>query len=224
MSRCRNFPALILLWSILSILTFGADELKTIPVKSRQMVKVFDATGHAAKMARFEKDGSGWKQVGASWRVVIGRNGLGKEREGDGRTPTGIFGLGEVYGNRVVETPMPFFLTADRKLICVDDAASRYYNRIVDRSRIVKDFGSFEEMYREDGLYDIVVTLGYNTQHEPGRGSCIFLHIANGDRPTAGCIAMTKERLEALVKWLDPKKRPVVVIERWRPAARFAMR
>jgi len=186
------------------------------------MVEVFDAQGHRAKMARYEKDGSGWKRVGGAWSVVVGRNGLGKEREGDGKTPVGIFPLGDVYGYRGVETAMPFFLTSDRHLICVDDTASRYYNRIVDRTRIVKDYESFEEMRRKDDLYEIVITVGYNASNRPGKGSCIFLHIAAGDRPTAGCVAMPKERLEALVKWLDPKKRPVIVIERWMPAARFA--
>jgi len=186
------------------------------------MLKVFDAAGHRAKMARFEKDASGWRQVGGAWPVVVGRNGLGKEKEGDGTTPVGIFPLTDVYGYGKTDTAMPFFLTADRRLICVDDTASRYYNRIVDRTRIVKDYGSFEDMRRDDDLYEIVVTVGYNPANTPGRGSCIFLHVANGDRPTAGCIAMKKEALQKVVKWLDPKKRPVIVIERWSPAARFA--
>ena len=186
------------------------------------MVKVFDAAGHTAKMVRYEKHGSEWRQAGDAWRVVIGRNGLGKEREGDGKTPVGIYRLGDVYGYRAVETAMPFFLTADRKLICVDDAASRYYNRIVDRTRIVEDFSSFEEMRRKDDLYEIVVTVGYNPGNEKGKGSCIFLHIANAEKPTAGCIAMSREKLALLAKWLDPQKRPVIVIERWKPSARFA--
>ncbi|WP_201352882.1 L,D-transpeptidase family protein [Hydrogenimonas urashimensis] len=186
------------------------------------MVKLYDALGHTAMMARFEKRQEAWRQVGEPWRVMVGRNGLGKEREGDGKTPTGIFLLEDVYGYRQTATKMPFFLMADDNLICVDDTRSRYYNRIVDKRRVVKDFGSYETMHREDGLYEIVVTMGYNREKTPGKGSCIFLHIANGDKPTAGCVAMEKKRLSALVAWLDPAKKPVIVVERWTPAARFA--
>ncbi len=185
------------------------------------MVKVYDARGHRATIAWFEKSEEGWRQVSGEWPVTIGRNGLGKEREGDGRTPVGLYPLGDLYGYGIVETKMPFFLS-DKELVCVDDPDSRYYNRIVDRERVIEDFGSFERMRRNDDLYELVVTVGYNSAKRPGLGSCIFIHIANGDKATAGCIGMPKEALKRLVGWLDPTKRPVILIERWKPAARFA--
>ncbi|BBG65481.1 Gll0911 protein [Hydrogenimonas sp.] len=150
--------------------------------------------------------------MGEVWSVNIGRNGVGKRKEGDGKTPSGLYSLNEVYGYETVDTPMPFYLSKEETL-CIDDAASRYYNRIVNSSQILKDYRSFEYMRRKDGLYEIVVTVGYNQQNERGRGSCIFLHIADGERATAGCVAMKREQIEELVEWLDPKKRPVIVIE-----------
>jgi L,D-peptidoglycan transpeptidase YkuD (ErfK/YbiS/YcfS/YnhG family) len=174
-------------------------------------------------LRRFEKTAQGWRQVGDEYPVSIGREGLGKTREGDGKTPVGVYPLTAVYAPADERTAMPFFLTHE-DLICVDDARSRYYNRIVDRRYVKSDYQSFEKMLRPDGLYRLVVTVGYNPKRLPGKGSCIFMHVANATRPTAGCVAMKEEVLRQIVRWLDPAKRPVIVIERWLPSARFARR
>jgi L,D-peptidoglycan transpeptidase YkuD (ErfK/YbiS/YcfS/YnhG family) len=52
--------------------------------------------------------------------------------------------------------------------------------------------GRHEELWRRDGLYDIVGILGWNDAPVVrGRGSAIFLHVARPDaRPTEGCIAL----------------------------------
>ena len=67
-------------------------------------------------------------------------------------------------------------------------------------------------MRRDDDLYEVVVTVGYNRANQPNRGSCIFLHIANGNKATAGCVAMDRNHIFELVKWLDPKKYPYILI------------
>jgi L,D-peptidoglycan transpeptidase YkuD (ErfK/YbiS/YcfS/YnhG family) len=57
------------------------------------------------------------------------------------------------------------------------------------------------------------VVVGYNTSPtRSGAGSCIFLHIWDGpEQGTAGCTAMEPIRIETLLRWLDPKKAPVLV-------------
>jgi L,D-peptidoglycan transpeptidase YkuD (ErfK/YbiS/YcfS/YnhG family) len=64
-------------------------------------------------------------------------------------------------------------------------------------------------MWRADGLYDLVVLIGYNTDPPvPGRGSAIFLHIARPDfGPTDGCIAVAREVLLSLMPLLGPGSR-----------------
>ncbi|WP_353662269.1 L,D-transpeptidase family protein [Hydrogenimonas sp. SS33] len=175
-------------------------------------MRVFDAKGHHAVLAWYEKRGGRWVERGRIERVNIGRNGVGKEKEGDGRTPVGVYPLEDVYGYRDVETKMPFFLAAD-SLICVDDPRSRYYNRIVDARLVKHDFDSFEKMRRRDGLYRILVTVGYNGEREQGKGSCIFLHVADSAKATAGCVAMPLEALKRIAAWLDPAQKPVLVVE-----------
>ena len=177
-----------------------------------QAVRVYRVSGYHAALAWYEKEAGRWRRVGEVDTVNVGRNGVGKEKEGDGRTPVGVFALKDVYGYGDVETKMPFFLAIER-VICVDDSRSRYYNRIVDKARVKRDFGSFEKMRRDADLYRIVVTVGYNEERIPGKGSCIFLHVANGSKATAGCVAMPLEALRRIVAWLDPVRRPVLVVE-----------
>jgi L,D-peptidoglycan transpeptidase YkuD (ErfK/YbiS/YcfS/YnhG family) len=65
---------------------------------------------------------------------------------------------------------------------------------------------SHEEMWMAEGLYDLVVVIGYNTDPVvPGRGSAIFLHVAREDfSPTAGCIAIARDVLVRLLGLLGP--------------------
>ena len=73
-----------------------------------------------------------------------------------------------------------------------DDPRSPTYNRLV---RIPNEW-SHEKMWRDDGLYDLVVVVGYNDDPPEGEwGSAIFLHIARDDySPTQGCVAFERER------------------------------
>ena len=62
------------------------------------------------------------------------------------------------------------------------------YNRMI---RLPHD-GHYEELWRQDEIYDVVGVLGWNDAPvQRGRGSAIFLHVARSDyAPTDGCIAL----------------------------------
>lgn len=81
-----------------------------------------------------------------------------------------------------------------------DDPADRNYNRAIRHPYPA----SAEQMWRADGLYDVVVVLGHNDRPRMrGRGSAIFMHVAReGYRPTEGCIAVTRSDLLKLLVWL----------------------
>ena len=58
-----------------------------------------------------------------------------------------------------------------------------------------------ESLYRKDHKYDLLIPIKYNTYKRiVGKGSCIFLHITNNYKPTAGCIAIKKKDFLILVK------------------------
>jgi L,D-peptidoglycan transpeptidase YkuD (ErfK/YbiS/YcfS/YnhG family) len=68
-----------------------------------------------------------------------------------------------------------------------DDPMDVEYNRQVR----LPFHARHEILWREDGVYDLIVELGFNDDPViPGRGSAIFLHVARADyAPTEGCVA-----------------------------------
>jgi L,D-peptidoglycan transpeptidase YkuD (ErfK/YbiS/YcfS/YnhG family) len=143
---------------------------------------------------------------GGKTPAACGRGGVrADKREGDGASPAGIFPLLCCYyrPDRLAapQTGLPVIaLRASDGW--VDEPADPQYNRPVS----LPYAASHEEMWRPDGLYDLVVPLGYNTDPPiPGRGSAIFLHIASPNfSPTAGCIAIARDPLLALLPMLGP--------------------
>ena len=64
----------------------------------------------------------------------------------------------------------------------------------------------YENLHRIDHLYDIIITTNYNLN--PTRkhlGSAIFIHCNEQEKNyTAGCIAMRKNHLVEMLKFLSP--------------------
>jgi D-alanyl-D-alanine dipeptidase len=204
-------------------------------LRSRQMIVVTTNGWEAVPgvLRRFERKGNGagaWSQVGAEARVVVGRNGLGwgaglvdagaaaagpRKKEGDGKAPAGVFALGSAFGfapERAAWLRFPY-IPLTPSVECVDDTASRRYNLILDRLA-AGDVGwnSSERMRSVEGYRWGLVVRHNAAPTVAGRGSCIFLHIwAGPERGTAGCTAMEEESLTELLRWLDPKKSPLLV-------------
>jgi L,D-peptidoglycan transpeptidase YkuD (ErfK/YbiS/YcfS/YnhG family) len=131
---------------------------------------------------------------GLRFRCALGRTGkkLAK-REGDGASPIGIWQLREAYyrADRMTRPRTSLNLRAlNRNDGWCDAISDRNYNR-----RIAHPYpASAEHLWRDDGLYDLVVVLGYNDAPRiKGRGSAIFLHCAREGYPaTQGCIALAR--------------------------------
>jgi L,D-peptidoglycan transpeptidase YkuD (ErfK/YbiS/YcfS/YnhG family) len=140
---------------------------------------------------------------GRSAPCALGRSGVIAEsakREGDGATPAGRFALRRVLwrADRGTKPTTALPTTAiERDDGWCDDAARPEYNLMVR----FPFAGSAERLWRDDGLYDLVVILGHNdSPPKPGAGSAIFLHVAApGFRPTEGCVAMNESDLRALL-------------------------
>lgn len=176
-----------------------------------------DAT--TGTLHRFEAVDGGWRRVGSPVRMVVGRSGVGPKREGDGRSPRGVFRLGPAFGYAAVP---PDGLRLDYRpmppgAVCVDDPGSSHYARIVDPSEVARtDWGSAEAMRRDlvhgDDLYRWGVLVEYNPDGTPGAGSCIFLHVWRGpESPTVGCTAMAQGRLLEILTWLRPEREPLLI-------------
>ena len=203
-----------------------------IPEASRQLVVVVTPSWEATTgtLRRFARTGpdAPWHPVGEPVEVVVGRSGLGwgrglhgappsegpQKAEGDGRAPAGVFLLTTAFGYATADsanTGLPY-LQATPDLECVDDAASRYYNQVLDRTSVAADWSSHEEMRRGDVLYRRGVVVAHNAEAAPGGGSCIFLHVWRGPgSTTSGCTAMPEPSLAEVIAWLDHDAAPVLV-------------
>jgi D-alanyl-D-alanine dipeptidase len=211
------------------------QEDSPIPAETRQLLLavVPDWDDVKAELRRFERTESGWKQVGDAWPAVVGVHGAAWGRglhgngppagqdgpikkEGDGRSPAGVFALGASFGYDAVPPAGArlSYTRVDKDWLCIDDGTSAHYNQVLDTSGVKKDWSSFEAMRRKDELYRRVIVVDHNPQPVPGAGSCIFLHLWHGadGGGTAGCTAMPAEPMEALLAWLDPAAKPVYVL------------
>lgn len=152
----------------------------------------------------------GWATLGERrWRCALGAGGVREDKvEGDAATPAGEFPLRRIYfrNDRLVlpKVRLPARPIAEHDGWC-DDPRSPSYNRLV---RIPNDWGH-EKMWRQDGLYDLVVVVGYNDDPPEGEwGSAIFLHIAREDMgPTHGCVAFARQDMLELVSLIGPATR-----------------
>jgi len=133
--------------------------------------------------------------------AVCGRAGVSLDkREGDGASPAGRFPLLRCF-YRADRLPTPRcglpLQPIRRDDGWVDAPDDPNYNRLV----ALPYPADHEELWRSDGLYDIIVVIGYNTDPPiPSRGSAIFLHVASPDfAPTAGCIAIGRDVLLSLL-------------------------
>ncbi len=212
-----------------------------IPPASRQLVLSLSAGWDATRalLQAYERNPSGaWTALGDPFEASLGRAGLAwgrglhpagldgpQKREGDGRSPAGVFELRLVTGYDAAGPAglrLPY-RQATPTLRCVDDARSLRYNALVDEATAARDWSSAEDMRRDDELYRFVVWVGHNDAPvEPGAGSCIFLHLRSAPGAvTAGCTAFEKEPMQRLLRWLDPQARPLLV---QLPQAEYAAR
>jgi len=197
------------------------------------VVTTADWSSVPGTMRRFERANphSPWVLLQTPNPVVVGRNGLGWgeglnppasttgpiKREGDGKSPAGVFLLSSAFGAAepaaIKNLKLPY-LPLTEFIECVDDAMSRYYNSIVDRGMVVAiDWNSSEKMRAVGARYRLGVVVDHNVNPRiPAHGSCIFLHIWQDARTgTSGCTAMEDRQIESLVGWLDPSAHPVLV-------------
>jgi len=234
-------PKKIIIYSITLILIFIISYAHTsnsgpIPASSRQMIAVITDSANASKgyLYRFERQSrhGTWMMIEEKIPVVIGRNGLGwgkglhpspsnsnlpVKKEGDGRSPAGIFKFSSVFGylplDQMGDLKMNYIhLTESSE--CVDDVKSAYYNLIVSREEVKDiDWLTSEKMRSAGIYYELGVVIDHNSDPiEPGAGSCIFLHNwLDPDETMAGCTGMDPAHMKEIVYWLVKKNNPVLI-------------
>ncbi len=141
-------------------------------------------------------------------RCALGRGGVcisAAKREGDGKTPAGVWPLRRLLWRSdrtfLPNTALPYQPIRMSDGWC-DAPLDRQYNQPIE----MPYGGGAESLWREDHVYDFVVVVGYNDDPVvPGAGSAIFLHLA---RPaysaTEGCVALAREHMAAFLRQASP--------------------
>ncbi|MCO7124191.1 L,D-transpeptidase family protein [Sporolactobacillus shoreicorticis] len=183
------------------------NKMKSIK-KNRQMILV-TASGYgkrAVTIQAFSKNKhSKWSRILIT-HGIIGKNGFTHNfSERSKGSPEGKYTITRAFGRyKNPGTKLSYHrITADD--VWVDNVHSKYYNSL---QSIRKTHQYSERMNIPQ--YDYGFVINYNTKIIKGKGSAVFFHIAHGSY-TLGCTATSKGKLVSLLKWLDPKKKPVII-------------
>lgn len=175
-----------------------------VPAATRQALVVRGATQDAnrARAALYERDtGHGWRLVAGPWRAHNGLFGwTGEHWLGDLRTPVGVFGLSDA-GGRLPDpgTRLPY-----------------------DQDPLFHAEGTGHLGEPLEGSFDYVVAVDYNRvsgttpldETRPmgeARGGGVWIHVDH-QGPTSACVSLSEAHMRALLRALDPARKPVVVM------------
>lgn len=227
---------LIALGLILSMVWVGCaaiadDVYQGINVASPEWVSTLDAVQDAQQVlvvAAYSAEATdAWislheKQSDGSWNMVmttpgfIGKNGLGKEREGDAKTPTGVFCFNAAFG--IADDPgcaIPYVKVDDDTYWSGDPREGYHYNELVNVRELPGldiESGDSEHIIDYPYHYQYCLNISYNEAGVPGLGSAIFLHCLGPAKPfTGGCVAIPEDHMKFIMQRVD--ENTVVVID-----------
>ena len=212
-----------------------------VPANSQQLIIGIAPNKNSSHvtLSVFEKGNAGWRQQGEAWSGRLGRNGLAwglglhpaglrglQKKEGDGRSPAGIFKIGSgnsyAFGyapsiSKKANLPYKQITTKD---LWVEDSKSPSYNQhlLIGHTPNTK-WQKDAQMRQGDYAHSLKLFIAHNEGTAKKRakayaGSAIFFHIwrANGAKATAGCTTMHSDQLKKLIAQIDPQKQPIYVL------------
>jgi len=112
--------------------------------------------------------------------AFVGENGITPTKlEGDGKTPMGIFNLGLAFGTHSREETQLHksikYITINKSLYWIDDIYSKYYNQLVDITKVKRDWNSAEHLIEYPRQYEYSIEIKANRNNIPGKRKCNFL-------------------------------------------------
>lgn len=178
------------------------------------------STSTVATVDVFQRQPDGrYKRLARFPSARVGAAGIGTAREGVSRTPAGLFRLSVPFGLR----PDPgvrgaTYLRVDRADVWTgSDGTVLNVHRRCAPGTCPTGYGAFERLSNHPGVYDHGFFIGYNapapwgTGAVRGAGSAFFFHVKNSSA-TGGCVAVSLEEMDRLLRWLRFGTAPVVSI------------
>lgn len=159
----------------------------------------------------YQKSSSGWKQT---FKVsgIVGKEGIGKGKEGDKRTPIGIYSITKLFGiDSNPGTQLPYHKLTGSEYWC---GGSNHYNQWIDESVQEHncDRSNDEHLIDYPINYDYAAALNYNPSNTYGKGSAIFVHCKKGSY-TGGCVAMPKSNMRTFMRGINSSTRVIIDLD-----------
>ena len=166
---------------------------------ARQLLLVRHTHDSEAEVKYYVHGTAGWRLRGKGV-AFIGRNGIGKIREGDAMTPLGELRAIGAFG--ILPDPgctLPYRRVVEGTIAC--DEEGPFYNRIVQVPQDGKANG--EKMWKLSPEYDYGLETDYNSDCIYPMGSAIFVHCKGAKSYTGGCIALDKHLMKKILMTAD---------------------
>lgn len=139
--------------------------------------------------------------------AVVGKNGPGKQSEGDTKTPLGTWTIGEAYGiNDDPGSIVPYTKVTDDMYWCATGSNGKKYNTLIYCSDDPNaDYSEDKHLIDYPVVYNYLLDLGYNKAGAPYAGNAIFLHCWRGENsPTGGCVGISEENMVKVLQTVTP--------------------
>lgn len=174
----------------------------SISRRTTQAITVIGNGGSYATLTLHTKRNGVWTET-LSCSARVGRNGItSSKREGDGKTPSGIYSFGQAFGVAGNPVTSRRWLQVNNNHYWVDDVNSSYYNKLVDASQTGIQWSSAEHLISYPTAYRYAIAINYNTACTRGAGSAIFLHCSTGGS-TAGCVSVSQSNMIRILQLLQ---------------------
>lgn len=177
---------------------------------AEQIVLVESTGGSKAALSIHEKQNGLWQQI-YSCTAYLGKNGVGKTREGDQKTPLGTYNLTQPFGIKGNPGSNINYTQVTKYHYWCGTSGSQYYNQLVDARETGRACTSSDEhLIDYKGVYNYCMFIDYNRAGEEGKGSCIFLHCIGSKKSTGGCIAVPEKVMKRIIQWAKPGAKIVI--------------
>ena len=167
--------------------------------KVNQLVFVKYKGDSKADVFLYEKVDGKFKKV-FSCAGYVGKNGIGKKREGDKKTPTGTYGFTKAFGIKKNPGSKIKYIKLNKYYYWSGDR--RYYNQMID-IRKVKASRSGEHLIDYKPHYNYALAIDYNKNCVYKKGSAIFLHCTGSNPYTGGCVAVKQKYMKKIMQTVD---------------------
>ena len=140
------------------------------------------------------------------FKCAVGKRGItSNKKEGDRKTPKGLYSLGPLYYRKDKfsnpETKLKKIII-NKSMGWCDDINNKYYNQPIKINNKIRH----EKLFRKDDIYDLLIPINYNTKNPiKKKGSAIFIHLTKDYKSTLGCIALMENDFLVLLKLINRK-------------------